>query len=232
MEIDQLRKIRPGDTLYWRDPDGDACTRTLTVKSLTLADDAGDDSPVTVEEPSGAVVECSPGELYSHVPEWHAVALDVTEHYQIQEDHRPHVTAIWDVYAYDAASATYVCEMTPSRLLIHLYTTAVTTADCPEDMREEIDGLYCQSGDTEPYTYMHVSRVNAYVEAHPDRHVARGAHCATCSHPIEARRSGEGWKHSPARRAFRRRKIVAHVVTPDIETEDEIREHWQGNCPL
>ena len=105
--------------------------------------------------------------------EWHAIALDVTEHYRLAEEDRPYITAIWDVFFYDATTATHLCEITPSYHLRYLYTTALTVDDCPDSVRDRIDSAYCYEPTED--TYMHVSSVKRYISAHPDRHHAASA---------------------------------------------------------
>ncbi len=57
--MSDLRKLKPGDRLWWNDPDGDTCSRWLTIKNITLREPFH----VTIEDISGDIVEGYAGEF-------------------------------------------------------------------------------------------------------------------------------------------------------------------------
>jgi hypothetical protein len=122
--------------------------------------------------------------------DWRAVGMDSTFAYIIAEEDRPYVKRIIDVFFYDKNEHTYVCELTPSYFLRHLYTF-IEWADGPEvsaGKQDELDNRYCHEPTDD--TYMHCSDVDRLTE------------------------------------------FVATLPDSGNDTEDEVREHWQGNCPF
>jgi len=58
MKIAEARKLKPGDEVFWNDPDGGVCSRTYKVKSVEF------DGPyVTIEDVDGSVLDCYAREL-------------------------------------------------------------------------------------------------------------------------------------------------------------------------
>jgi hypothetical protein len=120
--------------------------------------------------------------------DWRAVGIDVTAHYSVAEEDKPHVKRIIDVFFYDRNEHTHLCEATPSYFLRYLYTTIEYAEGVffNEDLRERLDQEYahCYTEDS----YMHVSDVDRITEL--------------------------------------------AAVYGEEATEEEVREYWQGNCPL
>lgn len=90
--------------------------------------------------------------------DWRAVGLDVTQHYNLQDEDRPHVTRIIDVFFYDRNEHTHLCELAPSYYLRHLYTVIVSPDETPDDVRDRLDGRYANEPTDD--CYMHVSDVD------------------------------------------------------------------------
>ena len=62
MSADQVKALRPGDEVYWNDPDGDLCSRVYKIASIGTLDDE-DDPPVIIRDVHGSVLECFAHEL-------------------------------------------------------------------------------------------------------------------------------------------------------------------------
>lgn len=83
-------------------------------------------------------------------PDFRAVAVDVSEYYR---DLPIEVEKILDVYVYDANTNVYVCSLTPSREMHHVYTTVQVVDDTSDERRDELEQAFGY-GDTEPVIYM------------------------------------------------------------------------------
>jgi hypothetical protein len=83
------------------------------------------------------------------------VALDVTANYWIDEQDRPLIERIDDVFLYDKSERTHCCEWTPSYYLIYLYTSILCREAMDEHRRDELDQKYA-----------HIATDNCYVHCH------------------------------------------------------------------
>lgn len=98
-----------------------------------------------------------------HIPSWRIVGINDLQHWNIPRKFRRYIKAILSVYFYDAASATYCCEITPSHDMLGLRYEVVFTDKCGDKKREEIDEWI--SGEYPEDIYMHVSDVRRHPSA-------------------------------------------------------------------
>ena len=63
MTFEEAKQLRPGDKVYWNDPDNSACSRYLTIKTINVYPDEGPVTVVSIMEPDGDVVVCFLKEL-------------------------------------------------------------------------------------------------------------------------------------------------------------------------
>lgn len=64
MTLEQVRKLRPGDSVYWHDPDEGLCSRVYKIGTIEIInDDYEDDAFISISEPFGSEFECYPWEL-------------------------------------------------------------------------------------------------------------------------------------------------------------------------
>lgn len=122
-------------------------------------------------------------------PDWHAVAFDQTYAWNIAEEDKPFIEKMLGVYFFNKNERTNCCELTPSYWFHFLHNIAVTTSDCPENVRERISERYEMSPDDDGGFYAWCSRIKDM-------------------------------------------ETVAYGPIDDDETEDDIREYWQGNWPF
>jgi hypothetical protein len=102
------------------------------------------------------------------VPDFHAVAIKETGYYRIDPEDAPFIKDIFQTYVFDMNERTFCCEITPSYSLEPVYTSVEFTTDTPDEVRERLSEKYeCEPSD---HSYMHCSRVQGYIKAHPDRH--------------------------------------------------------------
>jgi hypothetical protein len=59
----EAKALKPGDTVYWIDPDAGRCSRTYFIKTVEV-----EDGVAVIEEPNGSVLECPVGELADSFP--------------------------------------------------------------------------------------------------------------------------------------------------------------------
>lgn len=85
------------------------------------------------------------------------ISCNETKYYTFQEGDKSYIKEIHSVYAYNPASRTHLCELTPSYHLRYLYTYIVYEGDPSEDKRAELDERYCTEGNED--TYMHCTSV-------------------------------------------------------------------------
>lgn len=84
------------------------------------------------------------------------------------EDIQSKTEDIWDVYAFDEESATYCCEITPSRELLFLGTTMEVKDNLPESEREKVHTVISDTEEcADPVTYMHVGSLRRLEEERP-----------------------------------------------------------------
>lgn len=105
-------------------------------------------------------------------PSYALVLMDETKYYHMREGDERYIKQIFQTYLYDQNEYTYCCELTPSHWLEPVYTSIVFADDTPDDIRDELDSLYCYEG-KEGY-YMHVSAVKGYVGRNPGNHHVYG----------------------------------------------------------
>ncbi len=60
MMLSQIRKLRPGDEVFWNDPDGGKCSRVYKVQSIEMRVSV---CTVIIVDVDGSTVECFAGEL-------------------------------------------------------------------------------------------------------------------------------------------------------------------------
>lgn len=96
--------------------------------------------------------------------EWHAVGLDVTGHYRIAEEDRPHIRRIIDTFIYDRSTVTHLCELTPSYDLHFLHTEIEWEGFPPDEIRERLDERYAHEPTED--CYMHCSDIDRVKEMH------------------------------------------------------------------
>jgi hypothetical protein len=58
MEIDDVRKLSPGDEVFWTDPDNGVCSRYLTIQSIEIHKDV-----IVIQDTDGGGLECFADEL-------------------------------------------------------------------------------------------------------------------------------------------------------------------------
>ena len=92
-------------------------------------------------------------------PDFWAVALNVTSHYEIEEKDRPFIKSINDVFMYDQNTRTHLCEATPSYYLVYLYTFVLFVEGAPDEVVGEIEQRYCY--EPTENSYLHCSDVEA-----------------------------------------------------------------------
>jgi len=96
-----------------------------------------------------------------------AIEVDETEYYRIDEADRPLVESIRQVYLYDDAEVTNLCELTPSYWMEPLYVNVYLRDGVDERVAE---ALYEKYGyEPSEGTYLHAWRTNALgpIELHP-----------------------------------------------------------------
>jgi hypothetical protein len=60
MTIKEMRKLHPGDQVFWEDPDGGACSRVLRIQTIKVVGNVA-----TIMELDGSILECYAKELKS-----------------------------------------------------------------------------------------------------------------------------------------------------------------------
>ena len=92
----------------------------------------------------------------------YAVALDETEHYNIDPADAPYIQRIDGVYLFDRNEKTHCCELTASYYLIYLYASVVFTDDISDDLRNKLDEKYAHEPSDDIYVHCHtVDRIVA-----------------------------------------------------------------------
>jgi len=61
MTTAEVKALKPGDNVYWQDPDDGLCSRTLTIRTI----DASRDDFVVIEDTEGDELWATPAELRS-----------------------------------------------------------------------------------------------------------------------------------------------------------------------
>lgn len=58
MTLSAVKKLCPGDTVFWEDPDGGICSRHCTIQAIRIVDDM-----IQIQDVDGSVLECFAHEL-------------------------------------------------------------------------------------------------------------------------------------------------------------------------
>lgn len=88
-------------------------------------------------------------------PEFWAVGLDVTKHYELEEEDKPYVSNIVDVFIYNKNEVTHCCELTPSYDLVYVDTFIRFGQFTSDEVRERIDSRYCHEATEDCYVHVH-----------------------------------------------------------------------------
>lgn len=96
--------------------------------------------------------------------EWWAIGLDVTRHYNIADEDRPHIRRIIDTFMYDRSEVTHCCELTPSYWLVYLHTEIEWQGEPSEEIRERIDERYAHEETDD--MYVHCAEIAGAKELH------------------------------------------------------------------
>jgi hypothetical protein len=103
-------------------------------------------------------------------PDWRLIKLDERAFWSAGV--QAQTTEIFGVYAFDAASCTHLCELTPSYCLYFIdtdYSEAEHVAE-NEDARNDLNETIRDArADNEPVMYMHVRSIEQIASAHPVR---------------------------------------------------------------
>lgn len=91
-------------------------------------------------------------------PEFWAVGLDVTKHYEIEEEDKPYISQIVDVFVYNRNECTHCCELTPSYWLMYVDTFVRFGPTPSDEVKERIDSRYCHEATED--CYVHCSDVD------------------------------------------------------------------------
>ena len=64
MTLKEVQQLRPGDEVYWRDPDGGKCSRHYTIQQISLMPGNTDnDVIVSITDVDGDTLDCFSYEL-------------------------------------------------------------------------------------------------------------------------------------------------------------------------
>lgn len=63
MTVKQARALKPGDAVWWTDPDGDLSSRWLSIEHVQILGDF-----VEIVEPDGSCLQALPRELHHKEP--------------------------------------------------------------------------------------------------------------------------------------------------------------------
>ncbi len=96
--------------------------------------------------------------------EWWAVGLDVTRHYKIAPEDRPHIRRIIDTFIYDRSTVTHLCELTPSYFLVFLHTEIEWEGFPADEIRERLDDRYAHEPTDD--CYMHCRDIERIEKMH------------------------------------------------------------------
>jgi len=106
----------------------------------------------------------------------YAVALDETDHYNIDQADAPFIVRIRGVYLFDRNERTYCCELTPSYFLIHLYDQIEFADEADEDVREALDEKYAHEPSDD--IYVHCGDIERIIAAGKPYTVSHYGDCA------------------------------------------------------
>ena len=138
----------------------------------------------------------------------YAVALDETDHYNLDPADARYIKRIDGVYLFDAREQTHCCELTASYWLIYLYTSIVFTDDADDAVREALDEKYAHEPSDD--IYVHCGSIDKIIREGKRDRIDHYGDCAEhdfCDEIADADK-----RH-------------------DAEME-EIREDLQGYCPF
>jgi len=101
-------------------------------------------------------------------PEFWAVGLDVTDHFQIEDEDKPFISRIIDVFIYDKTEHTHCCELIPSYWLVYLNTFVLFEGEAPDEVHERVVERYCHVPTED--CYIHISDVDKLKDWHVKFH--------------------------------------------------------------
>lgn len=134
----------------------------------------------------------------------YVVALDETDHYDIDPADRQFIRQIRGVYVFDRNERTHCCEWTPSYWLIHLYDEVLLT--------EAGEALDDHAADDLYQKYEYCGGDDIYVHCHSIDAIIRRNEPFTVYHYGDTEVDQEDVDHDGQM--------------------DALREHFCGNCPL
>ena len=109
------------------------------------------------------------------VPDWYVIAIDETEYWNIDEEHRALIDRMLGVYMFNWRKHTYLCEVTPSyKLVFHSNVMwlkqELHSRDDFDELRDDLEHQYIYGGgtDNEPVTYMHSRDVDRRMNNYPE----------------------------------------------------------------
>jgi hypothetical protein len=73
MTATEAKNLKPGQEVFWKDPDDGACSKYLTIKEIEVRDDM-----VRITDEDGEYLECLPSELSIAEKKSFQLVLDVT----------------------------------------------------------------------------------------------------------------------------------------------------------
>lgn len=101
-----------------------------------------------------------------HVPSYCLIKIDERAFWSA--DVRSKTVANHGVYAFDRASRTHLCELTPSYCLVFIANDYDEVDGLSDDDREALYETVCSAFSEEPVTYMHVRTVESIIDRRPD----------------------------------------------------------------
>jgi hypothetical protein len=63
MTVEQIRQLRPGDEVFWNDPDQGLCSRTVKVSAIEIYNEEDGDCSMLITSPDGDDLACFASEL-------------------------------------------------------------------------------------------------------------------------------------------------------------------------
>lgn len=64
-KMSELKKLKPGDRVYWNDPDSGVCSRSYNIKFIEVTEES---DIICIEDVDGSYLECYMRELSLEVP--------------------------------------------------------------------------------------------------------------------------------------------------------------------
>ncbi|MCI0421489.1 MAG: hypothetical protein L0312_20070 [Acidobacteria bacterium] len=94
------------------------------------------------------------------------IALNRTQDYAIEDEDKPFVHAIREVYLYDRNEHTYCCELTPSYWLLYVSTMVLFPEGTTEEVIERVEQRYIADSPPSDNCYVHVYEIDSIAEQH------------------------------------------------------------------